>query len=257
VSRAPKPDYGIDSPAIVGGQLAVGLLATAFAFLKPRVFGLSVRWVEVATAAYFLHGALSMIHYSRSGKLKLREVLLDMVPWRGDEIVLDVGCGKGLLLVAAARRLTTGKAIGVDVWLSHAMTGNRLEAILQNAAIEGVGDRVEVKRGDARELPFAAGTFDVVVSNFVLHEMNTAADRERMLRDMVRVLKAGGRIALIDFIFTKECVGILHRAGLADAARSRIGGLGFWVGAVLMAGTFQLCAVAARKESTPLACPPL
>ena len=244
-----KPDYGIDSPAIVCGQLVVGLFAMGLAFVKPRVFGLQARWIEVAAGAYFLHGAFSMLQYSKFGKLRPRDALLDMIPWHGDETVLDVGCGKGLLLAGAARRLKTGKAIGVDVWLRHAVSGNRPEAVLQNAALEGVRDRVEVNRGDARDLPFVADTFDVVVSNFVLHEMNTSADRERMLREMVRVLKPGGRLALIDFIFTKECVSVLDREGLVDATRSRVGGPGFWVAAVLMLGAFQLYAVTATKGS--------
>jgi SAM-dependent methyltransferase len=231
-----KPDYGLDSPAIVGGQLLIGLVALLLAYFKPHW-----RWIAVAAGVYFIHGAVSMIHYSKRGKLKLRETLLDVIPWRGDETVLDVGCGKGLLLAGAARRLTTGKAIGVDVWVPHAMTGNRLEAVLENVRLEGVSDRVEVKRADARELPFDDGTFDVVVSNFVVHEMNTRADREKMLGEMMRVLKPGGRLALTDFVFTKEC------AEVCKGVRTRIGGLRFWVGAVLTLGSFQLYAVTARK----------
>ena len=247
MNRSPNPDYGIDSPAIVLGQGIAGLSATALAIFKARAFGVQVRWIEAAAALYFLHGAWSMVRYSRSGKLGLREKLLDMFPWRGDEAVLDVGCGKGLLLVGAARRLKTGKAIGVDVWLSHALTGNRPEFALENAAIEGVRDRVELKQADVRELPFEDDSFHVVVSNFVVHEMNTSADRARMLQEIARVLRPGGRLALIDFIFTKECVEILRQAGLSDTRRVRLGGLSFWVAALLMLGTFQLHAVTATK----------
>jgi arsenite methyltransferase len=219
VSGAREPDYGIDSPAIVCGQLIAGLLAIALAFLKPRLLGLQIWWVEVAAGISFLQGALGMLHYRKIGKLKLRETLLDTIPWRGNEAVLDVGCGKALLLIGAARRLVTGKAIGVDIWIPHAMTGNVPEAALENAALEGVADRIELKQGDARELPFDANVFDVVLSNFVLHEMNTPADRNKMLREMIRVLRPGGRLALIDFIFTKECVQVLHSADFFDATR--------------------------------------
>jgi SAM-dependent methyltransferase len=214
----------------------------------PRTFGERVRWIEVAAGVYFLHGAWSMIRYSKSGKLVLRERLLDLIEWRGDEMVLDVGCGKGLLLVGAAHRIKTGKAIGVDVWLPHALTGNTPESILENAALEGVRDRIEVKKADARELPFDADSFDVVVSNFFLHEMNTPAERRRVLEEMARVLRPGGQLALIDFMFTKECVEILRHAGLSDARRLRLGGWSFWVAAVLMLGTFQLHAVAGTKH---------
>src|SRR5437660_1447109 len=80
------------------------------------------------------------------------------------EAVLDVGCGRGLLLNAAARRLTTGKAVGVDLWQNADLSNNRPEATLENARLEGVADRVQVKDGDARQLPFADAVFDVVVS---------------------------------------------------------------------------------------------
>jgi arsenite methyltransferase len=225
---ARKPDYGIDSPGIVTFQFVASGLAFGIAVAVPHLFGLPARWICLLAGLYFLNGGLGMLHYSKIGKLKLRDRLLNLIPWRGDEIVLDVGCGRGLLLAGAARRLTTGKAIGVDIWLPHAVSGNRPTAALENAAIEGVADRVEIKQGDVRQLPFEDASFDVAVSNFVLHEMNAAADREKMLREIIRVLKPGGRLALIDFIFTKECVDVLRRAGADNATRSRIGGLSFF-----------------------------
>ena len=245
MSGRPTPDYGLDSPAIVRTQLIIAGLAISLALFKPSVFGLHVRWIEAAIGAYFLHGALSMIEYSRRGKRALRDRLLDLLRWRGDESVLDVGCGKGLLLIGAAKRLTTGRAVGVDLWLPHAMTGNQPEAAMRNAGIEGVADRVHLLKGDVRTLPARTGAFDVVLSNFVVHEVDSSADREALLQEMVRVLKPGGRLALVDFIFTKECVEILRRSGAEDVTRSRIGGFRHWLGAILMLGTFQLCAVTA------------
>ena len=248
-----KPDYGIDSPHIVGGELIAGALSIVLALVKPTLFGFHVRWIEALFGVYLLHGALSLIEYSRAGKLRLRDWLLNAISWRGDEIVLDVGCGKGLLLVGAARRLTTGKAIGVDLWLPHALTGNGPAAVLRNAELEGVHERVELKKGDVRNLPFDAGMFDVVVSNFVVHEVNTSTERATMLSEMVRVLKPGGRLALIDFIFTKECVDVLQRAGMADVRRSRLGGLRFWLGCFLTFGMCQLYAVTARSRTVTAA----
>jgi SAM-dependent methyltransferase len=245
-----RPDYGIDSPAIVAAQFAVGVLTLVLAIAKPRIFGLHVRPLEIVIGIYFLQGAVSMVVYSRSGKLKLREQLLDMLEWRGDERVLDVGCGKGLLLVAAARRAISGSAVGVDLWLPHAMTGNSPEAALLNAELEGVSDRVTLRKGDVRQLPCDSETFDVAVSNFVLHELNTSDDREAMLREMTRVLKPGGRLALIDFIFTRECAEVLRRLGLEGVRRVRIGGVRHWIGAILMMGTFQLCAVTATRRAS-------
>jgi arsenite methyltransferase len=62
----------------------------------------------------WLAAAILMRWGSRVGKLRLRDRLLDTVAWRGDEQVLDAGCGHGLLLLGAARHLTSGRAIGID-----------------------------------------------------------------------------------------------------------------------------------------------
>ena len=57
-----------------------------------------------------------MVVYSKFMKFRHRDNMLGMVNWRGDERVLDVGTGAGLLLIGAAKKLNTGKATGVDVW---------------------------------------------------------------------------------------------------------------------------------------------
>jgi arsenite methyltransferase len=188
-----------------------------------------------------------MLFYSKVGKLALRERLLDKLPWRGDESVLDVGCGRGLLTVGAASRLSSGSAVGVDVWNRAAISGNRADSVLENAAVEGVQARVEVKHGDARELPFADGAFDVVVSNFVVHEMKSRADRERMMREMARVLKPGGRLAMVDFIFTDECVEDLRRFGV-ESERARDGCVSFWLSAILNFGAVRTYHVVGTKR---------
>jgi ubiquinone/menaquinone biosynthesis C-methylase UbiE len=189
-----------------------------------------------------------MIRYSKIGKLQIRDQVIELIPWRGDELVLDVGCGRGLFLVAAARRLKSGKAIGLDRWIRGALTANRAEGVLNNARIEGVVDRVAVNNGDVRHLPFGDNTFDVVISNFVVHEVNTRAEREQMLREIVRVLKPGARLALVDFIFTGHCLEALREAGIAEAKRTRVGSFfSFWFGAVMNFGLVRTYVVTGSK----------
>jgi arsenite methyltransferase len=247
---SPRADYGIDSPAIVVGLLCVGGIALGVALVW-QFLGDPPRFAEIALLAvgiYFVSAAGAMVWYSKVGKLRIRDQILDSIPWRGDEMVLDVGCGRGLLLVGAARRLTTGKAIGVDRWVAGALTGNRPEAALENARLEGVQDRVELKDGDVRQLPFADGSFDVAVSNFVVHEVDTPAEREQMFCEIVRVLKPGGRLALVDFIFTSECVRVLHSIGIADARRVRAGSFfSYWLTAILNFGLVRTYQVTASK----------
>jgi hypothetical protein len=118
-----RPDYGIDSPAIVAGLFLLSGIGLGAALVW-RLFGDPPPVVEIALVAvglYFLSAAGGMILYSRAGKLRIRDMMLDAIPWRGNEMVLDVGCGRGLLLVGDARRLTTGKAIGLDRWVAGAL----------------------------------------------------------------------------------------------------------------------------------------
>src|SRR5262249_40600592 len=158
----------------------------------------------------FLLTAGVMLWGSKVGKLRMRDRLLNSIPWRGDEQVLDVGCGRGLLLLGAARRLTTGKATGIDLWKSEDLSGNRAETTWENARAEGVADRVAIQDGDARSLSFPDETFDVVVSSSALHNIYEAAERQRALQEIVRVLKPGGRVAIFDIRHTREYAQVLE-----------------------------------------------
>ena len=74
---------------------------------------------------------------SKVGKLRLRDKIIASIPWRGDEQVLDVGCGHGLMLLAVAKRLQSGRAIGIDIWSQVDQADNNPESTLANARIEG------------------------------------------------------------------------------------------------------------------------
>jgi ubiquinone/menaquinone biosynthesis C-methylase UbiE len=154
------------------------------------------------------------------GKLRMREWLLDSLALRGGETVLDAGCGRGLLLNAAARRLTTGKAIGVDLWQAADQSGNSPEATLANARAEGVAERVEVKTGDMRELPLPDETIDIVVSSMAIHNIRDKEGRAQAVREIARVLKPEGRLRLLDFQCTDEYLQTLRELGWQGAERS-------------------------------------
>ncbi len=224
-STSSKPDYGIDAPGVVRNLFAVAVLGISL-FLTAR-FGL---WSGVIAHIDVAHPGLSaglccglmgcwMLYDSKIGKLKERERLLDLVPWRGTEGVLDVGCGRGLLLVAAARRLKTGKATGLDLWQAEDLTGNTPDATLENARREGVSERVDVKTGDMRKMPFADGSFDVVVSNVAIHNVYEREGRENTMSEIARVLKPGGRVVIHDIRHVNEYASALARHGLVDVTR--------------------------------------
>ena len=161
-----------------------------------------------------------MLWSSLSGKSAIRDAVLDAARLRRHESVLDVGCGRGLLLVGAARRLTTGRAFGVDLWSDIDLAGNTPEAALHNAALEGVAARVTVETGDARALPWRTGSFDVVVSSTALHNIPDAAGRAKALEEMVRVLKPGGRLSMFDIFKPWSYRATLEALGMTEVALS-------------------------------------
>jgi ubiquinone/menaquinone biosynthesis C-methylase UbiE len=134
--------------------------------------------------------------------------------------VLDIGCGHGLMLIGAAKRLRDGKATGIDLWQKQDQAGNSREATLLNVRLENVADRVELVDGDARKLPFMDNAFDVVVSSWALHNIYNRTEREGAVREAARVLKPGGRILLIDIRHTGQYAKVLRQSNLSEVRRS-------------------------------------
>jgi len=224
-----KPDYGIDAPAVLKDMLTRGGLFLGFGlaiWFMNRV-AMPGRGLAVLAAlgaigvAYFLVAA-AMVWSSRVGKLSVRDRLLDSLALRGDEKVLDVGCGRGLLLIGAVKRLTTGRGTGVDIWSSADLSRNSAEAARANAKAEGVADRVKIDDADARKLPFANESFDVVVSSLAIHNIEEQDERDAAIAEMARVLKPGGRLALFDIRHTGDYARQLRKLGLADVKLSPI-----------------------------------
>jgi SAM-dependent methyltransferase len=223
---SPRPDYGLDAPGVVrnlalAGTAGLLVWLTAAAGLWPGVVaGIPLSHIGAGVAAGCLGMAAFMVWSSKVGKVRGRERLLDLLPWAGGETVLDVGCGRGLMLVGAAKRLPAGKAVGVDIWQAEDLAGNRPEAALANARLEGVADRVEVRTADMRRLPFPDRTFDAVVSNYAIHNLYAATDRARALAEIARVLKPGGRVLIHDIRHHGEYAAALAGHGLTDLRRA-------------------------------------
>ncbi len=162
-----------------------------------------------------------MVLYAKVGKFRHRDRMLTSLGWRGDERVLDVGTGRGLLLVGAARRLKTGHAVGLDIWRAKDLSDNSRERTEQNVKVEGVEDRCELVEAPAQTMPFPDAAFDVVVSNLCLHNISKRADRDAACGEIARVLKPGGTALISDFIRTGEYArGVPRQRFDGDANRT-------------------------------------
>ncbi len=207
-----KADYGLDAPLVIRNMFiigAAGLLCWLGAKLNlwtgklllpigNRSLTLDFSGMGLFLGATLTFGACWMVWDSKIGKLNNREKLLDNLTWTGDEQVLDVGCGRGLLLIGAAKRLTTGKAFGIDIWQTEDLSGNAQEATAKNVRIEGLDKRVEIATADMRNMPYSDGSFDYVVSRAAIHNLYSAEDRLKAIQEIARVLKPGGKALIED-----------------------------------------------------------
>jgi arsenite methyltransferase len=229
----PKPNYGLDAPGIVRGFLiggpalvVAGVMLSRYARPIQNHPLITLGNTMLCTGVVLFVESLLMMSSSYYGKFQARDRLLARLHLRGNENILDVGCGHGLLLVGAAKKLPQGRAFGIDLWSQVDQGSNSREATLENARIEGVSDRVDVRDGDMRKLPFADATFDAVIANLAIHNIGSREGRREALREIARVLKRGGQVALMDFKHVAQYAEDLRALGLPDA---RVSSPSFWI----------------------------
>jgi arsenite methyltransferase len=244
-------DYGLDAPGLVRFFLVAGALA-AIAFIVALVtlgdrtwVGFGVTTLAALAALYLIGMGCLMLHWSKVTKVREREKALNLIQWRGDELVLDVGCGRGLMLIGAALRLTTGRAIGIDIWAAEDQSSNSPEAARDNALKSGVLDRVDIQTADARTLPFEDRSFDIVLSHWVVHNLENEPDRDLALAEIARVLRPEGQLILCDIEHRDAYVAKFRALGFSECRvifdpfmDAVLGGLSF--------GSFRPSTISAR-----------
>ncbi len=225
---------------------ATGLVSACFALVHARSGHIVLAIFELLSGLVLLQAIPSNLYSTLRGKFAVWAELLDGLPLRGDEHALDMGCGRGAILSMLAKMLPHGRALGLDLWRSEDQSGNRPDATWRNLDAECVRNRCELVTADMRAVPFLDSTFDLVVSNVAIHNIEGHQGRGQAVDEAVRVLKPSGRLLIADMVWTKVYAKRLRELGMENVIEQRLGWR-FWYGALGM--TTEL--VTATKQAEP------
>jgi arsenite methyltransferase len=212
--------FGIEAPYVPLVFTLAGLLFLILGAFTPWLFLL---------AAFFLLQAAIYLHTTLRGKLLVWDRLIDALGLHGSEQALDLGCGRGAVLLALARRLPAGRATGVDLWRSRDQTGNAEGVTRANATADGLAGRIDLRTADMTKLPFPDASFDVVTSALAVHNIPSAQGRTAAVTEALRVLRPGGRLIIVDFRHVTDYAAVLSGLGASDVATHQLGPR-YWYG---------------------------
>jgi arsenite methyltransferase len=203
-----KLNYGIDAPNVVRNLSVIGTLLLLCSFV------IQEDWFPPVSSflkySFFFPGisltiaALLMIAYAKIGKFKHRKRIISLYNWSGNEQVLDVGTGLGLLMIGVAKKLTTGKSYGIDIFNTYDLSNNSFEQTKINAKLENVSSKIEIRKENILATTFKDSSFDVIVSNLCLHNLYKREERKKACAEIFRILKSNGTVIISDFKNTRE-----------------------------------------------------
>jgi arsenite methyltransferase len=224
-----RGEYGLDGNlAGVVGMTVAGLGLALVAVLLARGGHGRAAASALVGATLLLSTLVVYLHTTRRGKFAVWAELLQSLQLRGDERVLDVGCGRGAVLTMVAKLLPRGRVVGIDLWSTADQSGNGHDAAGRNLELEGVRDRCALVTGDMRSMPFGDASFDLVISSLAIHNIIERAGRTRAIEEIARVLKPGGRVAIADLAWTASYARQLHDGGFAEVRRRRLDWRFWW-----------------------------
>jgi len=224
-----KTGYGIDDPRTIVELLIAGVLAVAVGIIiSAYTAASSPRTADAALiggpgVGFLILVVMAALYWSsRLGKPREMTKLVSNIPWGGEEVVLDLGCGRGMATVMAAKKLQAGYAVGVDTWSKARVSGNDPLSVLANATKENSGKKVFAVRAQSTQLPFADQSIDVIVSGVSLHHLVPRRQRKPLFAEMARVLKDGGRVGILDAGNGNEYSALLQDLGMRDVEMHRL-----------------------------------
>jgi len=224
--REIRGEYGIDGGITALAALAamgpVGLILAGLGLVHVRSGHVVLGVFELFGGLVLLQTVPSYLYFTRRGKFQVWAELLDGLPLRGTEYVLDMGCGRGAVLGMLAKLVVHGRAVGLDLWRSQDQSGNSPEAAWRNLDVEGVRNRCDLKTGDMRTLPFSDSEFYLVVSSLAIHNIKGSQGRIQALDEAVRVLRPGGQLLIADLMWSKTYAQRLRDRGMQEVVKRHL-----------------------------------
>lgn len=229
-----RGNYGVDTPVVPAVQAALGLVLLNMGINRISAKHDPQGWWLIGSGAILLAISLTYLHASRRGKFLVWSRVLGELNLAGTEHGLDLGCGRGAVTTLLAARLPQGSVLGIDAWRTRSRLisnkgGTEDQIARANAQVEGVGDRVEFRQGDIRDLRMDGNQFDVVVSGMGISALPTAEARREAIEEAVRVTRPGGRLLIADVRHTKDYAARLAALG-CEQVESRSLGWQTWYG---------------------------
>jgi arsenite methyltransferase len=201
--RSEKPKYGLYAIKIIAVLFSIveliGLvLFSAGHFVFNNTYLTIVGGIIAAFGIYMIIAHFLSMYVFIGVDAGRFDWIAKSLELEGNEYVLDVGSGTGRTAVEIAKRLTTGRLVGIDIWDTMELSGNSPERAYENAEIEGVKGKVEFKFGNVLEIPFDNNVFDIVTCSSVLNNLHGEKNRVKALAEIFRVLKPKGKCMLLE-----------------------------------------------------------
>lgn len=200
--RSEKPKYGLYAIKIIAILFSVieiiGLLLLSAGYFVFSNTYLTIGGGIIVAFGIYMIVAHFLSLYVFTGIGMSLDWVAKLLELKGNEYVLDVGSGTGRTSVQIAKRLTTGRLVGIDIWDTMELSGNSPERAYKNAEIEGVKAKVDFKFGNVLEIPFNDDIFDIVTCSSVLNNLPGEKNRVKALKEIFRVLKPGGKCMLLE-----------------------------------------------------------
>ncbi|MBV9123572.1 MAG: class I SAM-dependent methyltransferase [Planctomycetes bacterium] len=128
--------------------------------------------------------------------------------WNGQGLILDLGTGTGQIPIELCRRDPKIQVVALD------MAEHMLYLARDNVSRAGLGERIQLERGDAKALPYAADTFGAIISNSIVHHI---PEPRKVLAEMVRVVRPGGCLFVRDLLRPSDEATVQRLVGLYGA----------------------------------------